>query len=242
MADVTENVTPAPQIEETPNPQISGAQGEQSLGQAGDKSAILDAILASPEFEKLVEKKVQSKQDKRLGQYGTRLESLEDAVSQYEALKEGGLSSAEALNQMRGQQTLAEMKAEIEALKGSVMAGGSAGAGAQTWEEAQQAILSKHGLETTDPRAVELARSKVWKSHKEYLDALAEKANDWSFSDSTKPKPSTSTVANTTPAAVPSGDAMAAYQAELKAIPRGNVSAIAKLKKKYRDEHGLEVW
>ena len=203
MANVTENVTPSPQIEGTPNPQISGDTGEQSLGQASEESVNLKAILASPEFEEFIEKKVQSKSDKRLGQYGTRLESLEDAISQYQSLIDAGMSGPEAKAQMQGEQTLASLKAEIDALKGNVTIGSSAGVEPKTWEDSQQSILSQHKLENTDPRAVELARSKVWKSHKEYLDALSVQANEWSFSDSLKPQPSSSTVAPTTSAVIP---------------------------------------
>ena len=235
MANDTEKVPTTPTIE-APNPQIAGEQGEQSLGQAADSSVNLKAILASPEFEEFIEKKVQSKSDKRLGQYGTRLESLEDAISQYTALT-GSEVDVEALGKMQGNQTLADLRAEIDALKGNVVVGGSERSELKTLDESQQAILSKHGLEKADARAHDLAKSKIWSSRQEYLDALQGQAAEWEFSDSTKPQPTSSTVAPTIQSAVVGGgeypdissDALGDKMAELLSSPSINQAEIDKI-------------
>lgn len=198
MADVTESVAPDSQILEQPNPKISEIEGEQSLGQAGGESVDLS------EIKDFIRKEVQSVKDVRFGKHGTRLDNLEDALSQYQSLIDSGMSSSEAQAKMQGDGRLAQLEQELASLKQGVTQPASEGSVAQTWEEQQQAILSKHGLENGDTRAVELAKSKTWSSYDEYLKALEQQANEWSFSDSTKPQPNTSTVAQTTTAAVPS--------------------------------------
>ena len=203
MANPKDNVEPTPQIEDNPSPTISGEQGGQSFEEAGDKSVDFSAILSNPDFEAFLDKKIQSKQDSRLGKYGTRLDDLEGAVSKYEALKGSGLSSEQAMDKMRGDQDLADIKAQLEAL-GGAPSESSAGTGEKPWTERQASILAESGIQKDDRRLSDLLRSNTFANHAEYLKVLEAKSFEWRQADAKKPQPSSSTVAPTAPS-VPVG-------------------------------------
>jgi len=202
MANDHDHVIQSPTIESLPDSPIAGKTEGQDSNQAGASSVDFKALFESPEFDEFIEKKVQSKQDKRLGQYGTKIESLEEAISKYATLT-GSTVNVEALGKMRGEQTLAEIKAELAALKGDTKAVPSAGAGEKSWAEKQQAILDGAGIDKNDTRIVELLRSS--KSKQGFLAELEEKSFAWKQADANKPQPSGSTVAQTIPS-VPAGD------------------------------------
>jgi hypothetical protein len=198
MAKDQEKVNLEPKIdEEIPSPQISGDQAGQSSSQASDKAVDFSALLASPEFEEFVEKKVQSKQDARLGKYGTRLDSLEDAISQYDELVESGMSKSEAVKSMRDTQELADIRKQLTALQGSDTSVASAGADKHSWAKEQATILEDAGLPEDDPRTVELMRSKTFESYDDYLTELRDNTFDWKQSDAKKPIPDSSAIAQT---------------------------------------------
>ena len=204
MANDTELVPASPKIEgEIPEPQISGEPQGQPLGQAGGSAVDFSALESNPDFKAFIEKQVQSVKDVRFGKMGTEIKDLRKAVSQYDSLVAGGMSKEQALAIMEGDQELTSLKERLAKLEGGDTSDVSAGAGAQTWEERQQTILSKHKLEKDDPRLAELLKAKSWGTYDKYLEELDKVANDWSFSDKQKPQPSSSTVAQTVPSVVP---------------------------------------
>ncbi len=203
MANDGNQVEPTPQIESNPSPQISGDQGGQGLSQAGGQSVDLSAILDSPEFEAFIDKKVQSKQDSRLGKYGTRLDSLEDALSKYNSLIDSGLSKEQATDKMRLDQEIADLKKAV--LEGQASSQAPAGTGVKPWTERQASILNEAGIQKDDRRLADLLRDNTFSSHDEYLKVLADKTFEWKQADARKPEPSPGTVAQTAPS-VPVGD------------------------------------
>ena len=205
MANENENVNPEPKIEEQPTPQISGAPAGQTYAQAGDSGVTLEDVLASPELQDYIDKRVKSQQDTRLGKYGTRLDNLEGAIAEYNALVKGGMSEPQALAKMQGDKKLQDLEAEIQALKSGNVATPSAGAGEKKLlTEKQASILSNANLKTDDPRFTEFLRDNVFPSNEAYLEALDTKALEWQQQDAKKPQPSSSTVAQPVPQ-VPAG-------------------------------------
>ena len=199
MANDPENVNPEPTIESLPDSQIAGTPAGQTLDQAGDSSVNLKALLESPEFEEFIDKKVQSKQDKRLGQYGTKLENLEAAIAQYEAEK-GGTVDVSALSKLQVTQRNKELLERVAALEGGNKSVPSPGGGEQDWGGRQQAILDNAGIDKSDPRIVELLRTS--KSKQEFIANLEEQSFTWKQADVNKPQPSPSTVAQVIPSVV----------------------------------------
>lgn len=202
MATVPENVNPEPTIESLPDSQIASPPVAQTLEPAGDSSANFKAFLESPEFEEFIDKKVQSKQDKRLGQYGTKLENLEAAIAQYEAEK-GGTVDTSALSKLQITQRNKELLERVAALEGGNKSVPSTGVGEQDWGGRQQAILDNAGIDKSDQRIVELLRTS--KSKQEFIANLEEQSFAWKQADVNKPQPSGSTVAQVIPS-VPAGD------------------------------------
>ena len=202
MAKDTEGVKLPETISDLPNQEIASEAVGQPLDQASNSSASFKALLESPEFEEFIDKKVQSKQDKRLGQYGTKLENLEAAIAQYEAEK-GGVVDPKALGKLQGVQREKELLERIMALEGGNVSVPSTGVGEKSWGERQQAILDNAGIDKNDSRIVELLRTS--KSKQGFLADLEAKTFEWKQSDVNKPQPSASTVASTIPS-VPSGD------------------------------------
>lgn len=198
MANAKDNVEPTPQIESNPSPQISGDQGGQSFEQAGGKSVDFSAFLDSPEFDAYIEKKVQSKQDVRFGKYGTRLDSLEGALSKYDSLIASGMSKDQATEKMRADQELADLKAAVQELGGS-LSRPSAGTGGKPWTETQASILAESGIQKDDRRLTDLLRENTFASHEEYLKVLEAKTFEWKQADAKKPQPTSATVASTAP-------------------------------------------
>ena len=228
MANDHDPVAQTPTIESLPDSPIAGQSAGQDSNQASASSVDFKKLFESPEFDEFIEKKVQSKQDKRLGQYGTKIESLEEAISQYVSLT-GSTVNAEALNKMQEKQSLADMRAELEALKGGTMVAPSAGAGEKSWAEKQQAILDNAGIDKNDPRIVELLRASG--SKQEFIANLEEKSFAWKKADVSKPQPSAGTVAQTIPS-VPSGDGTYTkdkYKTDMLAA-RGKPNELARIK------------
>ena len=209
MAKDTEVVNSEPKIEDLPEPQISGNQGGQPLDRAGGSSVTLEAI------GELVKREVQSVKDTRLGKHESRLDDLEGAISQYESLK-GGTVDADALGTMQGKKALADMRAELETLKGSNVAAPSAGAGEELGREQEASILKENQIAVDDPRIVELLRSGEYSSKAEYLKDLNEKAFAWRQVDAKKPVPGIGAVAQVVPS-IPSADpdATEKYKADM---------------------------
>ncbi len=199
MANEKENVNPEPKIEgELPEPQISGTPAGQALAQAGDSSVTLEAI------EKLIKREVQSVKDTRFGKHETRLDKLESpesTVERYEALQAQGLSKDQALNQMQGDKELGDIKSQLASLLEGKVPAVSAGVGAQDWKERRASILSDAKIEGSDPRFIEFMKGE-YSSYDDMNEKLFTRAEEWSFADETKPKPSAATVAQTVPAVV----------------------------------------
>ena len=200
MAKDTESVKPVSQIDDLPDQSVSETPVGQPLDQAGTSAVNLKALLESPEFEEFIDKKVQSKQDKRLGQYGTKLENLEAAIAQYEAEK-GGTVDTTALSKLQITQRNKELLERVQVLESGNVAVPSAGAGEKSWGERQQAILDNAGIDKSDPRIVELLRAS--KSKQEFIAELEEQSFAWKQADVNKPQPSPSTVAQVTPSVIP---------------------------------------
>ena len=239
MANANENVNPTPQNEGAlPEPQISGEQAGQAYEPASGSSDVLKSFLESPELKEYIGNQVKSQQDVRLGKYGTRLENLEDAITQYEAEK-GGTVDAKALSALQGVQRNKDLVARLEALEGGKVPDVSPGGGAKDWKDQQASILSKHEIDVNDPRNLELIRNSA--SQEEYVKSLESTAGEWSFTDTKKPKPSASTVAGTVPN-IPSGDGSytADKYAEDMNKARGNRTEIQRIKAAARAD-GVDV-
>ena len=202
MANEKENVNPTSQIEDLPEPQISEPQAGQTFAQAGGSSVTLESILSSPELEDYVDKVVKQKQDVRLGKYGTRLDTVEGAIKKYDALVDGGMSKSEALSKMQGDQELSDIKDQLAQVLSGKVSEASAGAGSLGWKERRASILSEAGIEGNDPRFVEFMKQK-FSSYDDMNEQLYKQAEDWSFADETKPKPSAGTVAQVVPSVIP---------------------------------------
>jgi hypothetical protein len=225
-----ENVEPTPQSEEQPTPQFSGEQGGQSSGQADVSADVLS------EVKEIVRRELQSFKDVRLGKHETRLESLEDAISQFTALTESGMSKDEALGKMRGEQELAEIKRELAALKGDGTSV-SEGSGTKGWAERQATILDAAGIDPNDMRIGELMKSRTFENEDDYIKALESATFEWKMADANKPKPTSSTIAQTVPGAIPqtgdfkdkSDDALGAEIIELSKNYRANAEVIERM-------------
>jgi len=202
MAKTNEAVNPELTIESLPDSQIASKPAGQPYEPASASVVDFSVLKKDPAFIEFIDKQVQSKQDKRLGQYGTKLENLEAAIAQYEAEK-GGTVDTKALSSLQVAQRNKELLERVAVLEGGNVAVPSAGAGEKSWAEKQQAILDNAGIDKNDPRIVELLRNAA--SKQDFLVKLEESTFAWKQADVNKPKPSASTVAQTIPS-VPSGD------------------------------------
>ena len=190
MAKDTDVVNLEAQTDGLPEPNISATPEGQPLDQAGGSAVTLEAI------EELVKREVQSMKDSRLGKFDTRLDDLEGAVAKYEALQKQGLSKDQALNKMQGDKELDDMKSQLTSLLAGKVPAESTGVGSQNWKSRRASILSEAGIEGNDPRFIEFMKQK-FSSYDDMNDKLFSKTEEWSFTDETKPKPDSSTIAQT---------------------------------------------
>ena len=240
MANANDNVEAIPQIESIPSPQISGNEPGQSYEQAGSSTVDLSAILDSPEFDAYIEKKVQSKQDARLGKYGTRLDSLEGALAKYDSLIASGLSKEQAQDKMRADQELADLKAAVQSL-GQAPEKPSAGTGGETVVEKRAKLFEASAISASDRRHLDFLRDNKFSSNEEYLRVLGDKILEWEQADASKPAPSSGTVAQTVPS-VPVGDgtySVEKYKTEMLAA-WGNKDELRRIKEAAR-QGGVDV-
>ena len=198
MANDTDVVNQEPQIENLPDPQISGKPAGQPLDQAGGSTVTLE------DLRDMVREEMQSIKDTRIGKSETRLDNLEGAIARYEAEK-GGTVDAKALSTLQEAQELSDIKSQLASLLGGKVPEASTGVGEKDWKKRRASILSDAGIKSDDPRVVDMLRKENFESHDSYIEALQERANEWSFADEKKPKPSSSTVAQVIPS-VPTGD------------------------------------
>ena len=239
MANDPENVNLDPKIDDLPDQSISETPAGQSLEQADASSITLQDVLASPELQEYIKKEVQSKTDSRLGTYGTRLDSVEGAISRYDTLVDGGMSKPEALAKMQGDQRLHDLESEVASLRGDTTTVPLPGGGDTDWGARQQAILDNAGIDKNDPRIVELLRTS--KSKQEFIAELEEKSFAWKQADAKKPEPSATTVAQMTPS-VPAGDGTwtaEKYKLEMLAA-QGKPSEVRRIKAAARKD-GVDV-
>ena len=187
-----DNVNPVAKIEDLPDPKIAEQQAGQDLAQAGDPSVTLESL------RDMIREEMQSIKDTRLGKSETRLDNLESAVGKYEALQAQGLSKDQALNQMQGDKELGDIKSQLASLLEGKVPDVSTGVGAQGWKERRASILSDSKIDGSDPRFVEFMKQK-FTSHDDMNEKLFKSAEEWSFADETKPKPSAGTVAQIIP-------------------------------------------
>ena len=233
-----ENVEPTPQIEGLPSPQISG-KGGQAQEQAGRTAVDFSVLEKDPNFEAFLDKKIQSLKDSRLGSYGTRLETLEAAISKYEALK-GGTVDNNVLSKMVGEQELADMKQQLAELRGNKPQS-SEGSGDKGWVARQDTILAQAGIDKKDARIADLLRSRTFKDYGEYTEVLEAETFKWMQADAKKPVPSSTTVAQTIPS-VPAGSGeytAEKYKQDMLAA-RGKPDLLKNIKAKARAD-GVDV-
>lgn len=197
MANDGNDVQPTPQTESIPSPQISGEQEGQSLSQAGGQSVDFSVLEKDPAFNEFVEKVVQSKQDSRLGKYGTRLDSLEGAVAKYDALIQSGMSKEQAVDRMKLDQEIADIKAFRQGLESNAPSQASAGTGERPWTERRASILKEADIAPDDRRHVDMLKNNTYANHDEYVKDLEAKAFQWAQDDVKKPQPSPTTIAQT---------------------------------------------
>jgi len=236
MANDGNQVEPTPKIEGNPSPQISGDQGGQGLSQAGGQSVDFSALQKDPEFNAFIEKMVQSKQDSRLGKYDTRLEKLEGSqeatIAKYEALVGSGMTKEQAVDRMKLDKDIADLRAFRESIQGGdAPSQPSAGTGEKPWTERQASILEEAGIRKDDRRLSDLLKQNTFASHEEYLKVLADKTFEWKQADVRKPEPSSSTVAQTVPS-IPAGDGTYTkekYKTDMLAA-RGNRDELKRIK------------
>jgi len=186
-----------------PNPEFSQTAPVPS---PGDSDAQLEALIEklSPRLEEIVKSVAQSDKDKGIASAKRDassalegIESMRATVSAFKKYVERFGSEDAALQEMdRDNKINKILSGEITQDPVSV------GADTRPWGVRQKEILESAGVEPTDRRAVELAQSKKWADPEEYLDALKRATFDWSLSDVTKPKPSSSTVAQVIPSVI----------------------------------------
>lgn len=236
MANANENVNPEPMTEDLPEPQITGKPAGQSYEPASGSSVTLEAV------EQMLDRKLQSIKDTRLGKMEAKLSDLEGAFAAVQQLKAAGMSDAQAQSKVLGEKRIQDLESEIQSLKtGKEVPVASPGGGAQNWKNRQASILSEAGIKSDDPRVIEMLRKENFQSHDAYLDALTKRANDWSFADAKKPQPSPSTIAQTVPAVV-AGDGSYTKEkyAEDMLANRGNKTKLAEIKAKAQAD-GVDV-
>lgn len=202
MDNVKDDVKPTPQIEEQPTPNILGEAPDKVSDKLADQAVDLSAILSHPDFEALLDKKVQSVKDVRFGKLGTEVKDLRATLTEYDSLVASGVPQEEAKLRMEGSGELQSMRDRLAVLEGKDIGGESAGAGEPSWAEKQATILSNAGLEPNDSRLAELLRKETFANYDEYLEKLEEVSFEWKQSDAKKPQPSSSTVASTVPSVV----------------------------------------
>lgn len=241
MASDKENTPEVSQSEKQPTSRFSEQQGTESSGQAPDTfEAFVEKF---PDFEDYLEKKVQSKQDRRLGkvdQYDDRLQSLEDeqtsirqTLSEFNKLKDEGLTDEQAVREMERDQEIRQLK-EAQESKSTP----SAGTEEQTWAERERAILEDYGLERNDPAFIEFVRENLDTPPSEYIKKLDVFGLKRRNSNLAKPQPSAGTAAQTAGASGTSPDLEASYKKEMEELRQtnpGDARAVFNLKKKYRD-------
>ena len=201
MSDnATETGKLAPETEATPKPEFSQDPTASSPGQSDEQ---LDALIEklSPRLEKVFTEMAQSSKDKGIASAKKDASSaLAIATSQREIVetfqnyvKVYG-SEAAALREM-------ERDEKINSLgqPASIQEPVSAGPDARPWGVRQKEILESAGLELTDPRAVELAKSQKWTDPEVYLKELATATFGWAQDIQSKPKPDASTAGNLIP-------------------------------------------
>jgi len=205
MANDHDSVKSPETIADLPDQSIASEQAGQNSNQAGASSVDFSVLAENPEFNAFIEKKVQSKQDSRLGSYDTRLGKLEsnqeETIAKYESLLAGGMSKGQALDRIKLDKKLEDLEQAVGNSGNKVAP--SVGTGEKSWGEKQQAILDNAGIAKDDPRIVELLRAS--KSKQEFIANLEEKSFAWKQADVSKPQPSAGTVAQTIPS-VPTGD------------------------------------
>ena len=109
------------------------------------------------------------------------------------------------------------------------------------WKKQRASILSNAEIEMNDPRVVDMLQKENFVSHDAYIEALQKRANEWSFADETKPKPSASTVAQTVPS-IPVGDGAYNTEKYVEAMiaARGNKEKLDEVRAKARAD-GLDI-
>lgn len=238
MANEKENVEAASQTGNQPNSRFSEQPEAQSSAQAPESFEEFRERFGS-EFDDYLDRKLQSVKDKRLGTHETRLEQLEQeqtsirqTLAEFNELKEEGWTDAQAIRLMEQKQQKSQPR---PASKSQTSDQGTESA--QTWMEQEQAILEKVGINDGDPRFIEFIRENKDVEPQEYINKLQSQSLSWRNADLTKPKPSPSTVAQTTKGESPasrkfddkSSDELGALQIDLMKDYRKNESRIKEI-------------
>lgn len=237
MANANEIVNPEPKIEEQPTPQISGKPAGQAYEPASGSGVTLEAV------EQLLDRKLQSIKDTRLGKMEAKLTDLEGAFAAVQQLKAAGMSDADAQSKVLGEKRIQDLESQIQSLKsGKEVPATSPGGGKQLLTETQAKILSSVGLTAKDPRFTQFLRDNpTFSSNEEYFAALDRQALVWQAEDVRKPQPGPMSVAQTV-SSVPAGDGSYTkekYKADMLAA-RGKPDELRRVKEAARKD-GVDV-
>lgn len=198
MANDKENANDASQSEEQTHSRFSEQQDAQSSGQAPDSFEEFREKYGSA-LDDYLDRKFQSFKDTRLGTHETDIEHLKEeqssirqTLSEFQELKEEGWTDAQAvrlMEQSKPKTSQSTPESTPEPSEGSE--------DSRSWREREQAILEDVGIDTNDERFIEFIRETNDMSNEEYIQELETQSRRWRNADLTKPKPSSSTAANT---------------------------------------------
>jgi hypothetical protein len=213
MANDQEQVAQEPESEERPTPKFSGEEQTSTSSQADDLVDTLREALRD-DLQEYADKLWQSGKDRRISKHESRLGDIESTLSEYEQLLEGGMSKSQATQEMKRQNArrkeIEDLKNQIESLRGDSPER-SGGPEPTDWMSEEQAVLNELGMTPNDPAVAEFIRNGDFANEQDYIAQLKKQAFDWRVSTTKKPKPSSSTVAQTASKAVPQRTAFSDY-------------------------------
>jgi len=221
MSDkATERQVTSSEILETPNQESSQEKSSSSPGNSDvELDSLIEKLASHPRLVEAVTAISQSDKDKGIA---SAKKAASEALESTKSLRETVARLDEYINRYGDKETaIREMERDdkIEQILSGTPATQvdrqSAGPDNRPWAVRQKEILDSVGLSLSDPRVIELAKSKNAWDHDEWIRELAEKSFGWVQTDLTKPQPDISTVANPTRSAGTSGSSMSGSSEEL---------------------------
>lgn len=211
------------------NPSDSGAGVQPN----SDSPVTLEQVLESikelktryDEIPELIRRETQSTKDRRIAKVTEQVDGLK------QVLQDLGIPLEEATRALLLQDLVNEQANPNPPAQNSKPA-----TPPDPWQVSIDTLLSTFGVPATDP---EVMRAMQNGEGMERYNAIVNVVNKRATTPAAKPS---QRITDAPAGSSPKPDVMAAFQKELAAIPRGNVSAIIALKEKYRKEYGLNVY